>query len=524
MQGQRPSHRERAGEDEWARASAMLSKPSRQLVITYAAMNGQGKSCHPSSLIGEIRRLFPEMVPREKREEEWPVWTAEDGLKKLMAGLREAGDKNLEQLKEAQGTFLELFRRFYGQEEYRKLVEKLTDAAFFVYEDKGIGRAAARALYGQKLQGSVTRLEQFAACAYAHFLKYGLELMERQEYQLEAVDMGNLFHQSLDQCFEVIHENGMDWSNITEEERKELVKKCVDQVTSQYGNTIMSSSARNTYLAKRVERITDRTIWALAEQVKKGDFVPSGFEVSFSAIDNLKAMKIRLSEDEELLLKGRIDRLDLCEDEKHVYVKIIDYKSGNTSFDLAALYYGLQLQLVVYMDAVSEMAQNHYPGKEIVPAGILYYNIADPLAEKKGDPDSDQIDSEILKKLRMNGLVNSELEAVRHLDRTIEKESDVIPVVLKDGEVQAGRSSVANRERFARLSQFVHRKLKKAGQEILDGEIGVEPYKNGQRTACDYCPYHAVCGFDRKTSGYEFSRWKNRKTEEIWEEICKEQQ
>ena len=194
-------------------------------------------------------------------------------------------------------------RRFYGQEEYRKLVEKLTDAAFFVYEDKGIGRAAARALYGQKLQGSVTRLEQFAACAYAHFLKYGLELMERQEYQLEAVDMGNLFHQSLDQCFEVIHENGMDWSNITEEERKELVKKCVDQVTSQYGNTIMSSSARNTYLAKRVERITDRTIWALAEQVKKGDFVPSGFEVSFSAIDNLKAMKIRLSEDEELLLK-----------------------------------------------------------------------------------------------------------------------------------------------------------------------------------------------------------------------------
>ena len=97
-----------------------------------------------------------------------------------MAGLREAGDKNLEQLKEAQGTFLELFRRFYGQEEYRKLVEKLTDAAFFVYEDKGIGRAAARALYGQKLQGSVTRLEQFAACAYAHFLKYGRNTGWRQ--------------------------------------------------------------------------------------------------------------------------------------------------------------------------------------------------------------------------------------------------------------------------------------------------------------------------------------------------------
>lgn len=155
-------------------------------------------------------------------------------------------------------------------------------------------------------------------------------------------------------------------------------------MTSQYGNTIMSSSARNTYLAKRVERITDRTIWALAEQVKKGDFVPSGFEVSFSAIDNLKAMKIRLSEDEELLLKGRIDRLDLCEDEKHVYVKIIDYKSGNTSFDLAALYYGLQLQLVVYMDAALEMEERKNPEKTAVPAGIFYYNIKDPMIKKKG--------------------------------------------------------------------------------------------------------------------------------------------
>ena len=188
----------------------MLSKPSDQLVLTYAAVNSQGKSAHPSSLVGEIRKLFPKLVQMEESTMEHSVWTARDGLQQLIAGLREAGDKNLEQLKEAQGEFLELFSRFYGKEEYKKLVEKLTDAAFFVYEDKGIGREAARALYGQNLQGSVTRLEQFAACAYAHFLKYGLELMERQEYQLEAVDMGNLFHQSLDQCFEVIHENGLD--------------------------------------------------------------------------------------------------------------------------------------------------------------------------------------------------------------------------------------------------------------------------------------------------------------------------
>ena len=497
----------------------MLSKPSDQVVLTYAAVNSQGKSAHPSSLVGEIRKLFPKLVQMEESTMEHSVWTARDGLQQLIAGLREAGDKNLEQLKEAQGEFLELFSRFYGKEEYKKLVEKLTDAAFFVYEDKGIGREAARALYGQNLQGSVTRLEQFAACAYAHFLKYGLELMERQEYQLEAVDMGNLFHQSLDQCFEVIHENGLDWSNITEEERKKLVKKCVDQVTAQYGNTIMSSSARNTYLAKRVERITDRTIWALAEQVKKGDFVPSGFEVSFSVIDNLKAMKIRLSEDEELLLKGRIDRLDLCEDEKHVYVKIIDYKSGNTSFDLAALYYGLQLQLVVYMDAALEMEERKHPEKTAVPAGIFYYNIKDPMVKKEGEMTPEEIEKQILKQLRMNGLVNSDLEVIHHLDREIQKESDVIPVAVKDGYVQEAKSSVAGQKRFDALRHYVGSRLKRSGQSILKGENGLLPYKDGDRTACDYCPYHAVCGFDTKTAGYGFRRLRSMKPEEVWQEI-----
>ena len=495
----------------------MLSKPSRQLVLTWAAASKDGKSARPSSLIGEVKKLFQGLSQESCFAEGRPILTPWDGREMLIGGLREAAASS-----HREQAFLELYRRFYSEEAYQKQVKQLVDAAFFTYEDRGIGRAAARALYGQTLQGSVTRLEQFASCAYAHFLKYGLELMERQEYRLEAVDMGNLFHQSIDLCFRFIRDQKLDWSRITEAQRKALVKECVAQVTEQYGNTIMASSARNAYLAQRVERITDRTIWALAEQVKKGDFVPAGFEVSFSAIDDLRAMRIRLSEDEELQLKGRIDRLDLCEDEEHIFVKIIDYKSGNTSFDLAALYYGLQLQLVVYMDAALEMEERKNPGKQAVPAGIFYYNIKDPVAEKDGEMTKEDIEHQILRQLRMNGLVNSELDVIRHLDREIEKESDVIPVAMKDGYVQETRSSVAGARRFEELRAFVGRKLKTSGRQILEGETGLRPYKQGNRTACDYCPYHAVCGFDTKTAGYGFRRLKSMKAEEIWQEIEKE--
>ncbi len=502
----------------------MMTKPSKQLILSWCRTGADGKSRRPSFLIGELRAMFPNAALTDQETQVDPeIYSVAEAKQRLSAKLGQYRDGQLEQ-DEENAQFLELYRWFASSKDNQETLRRFMDAAFFVYEQQGISHAVAKALYGEILSGSVTRLEQYAACAYSHFLRYGLELLERKRFELASSDIGTLFHESIDLCFRRVKEKQYDWHTMTNETRDMLVEECVAAVTENYGNTILGSSARNRYLAQRVEQITKRTVWALQQQIKKGDFIPAGFEVSFSAADNLSAMKIALSESEALHLRGRIDRMDVCEDGGKVYVKIIDYKSGSTSFDLLALYYGLQLQLVVYMDAVTEMEQHHYPDKEIVPAGILYYNIADPLAEKKGQPDPEKIDAEILKKLRMNGLVNSELEVVRHLDRTIEKESDVIPVVLKDGEVQAGRSSVANRERFARLSQFVHRKLKEAGQEILDGEIGVVPYKNGQRTACDYCPYHAVCGFDRKTSGYEFNRWKNRKTEEIWEEICREQQ
>lgn len=502
----------------------MMTKPSKQLILSWCRTGADGKSRRPSFLIGELRTMFPNAVLTDQETQmDSEIYSVAEAKQRLSTKLGQYRDGQLEQ-DEEKAQFLELYRWFASSKDNQKTLRRFMDAAFFVYEQQGISHAVAKALYGEILSGSVTRLEQYAACAYSHFLRYGLELLERKRFELASSDIGTLFHESIDLCFRRVKEKQYDWHTMTNETRDMLVEECVAAVTENYGNTILGSSARNRYLAQRVGQITKRTVWALQQQIKKGDFIPTGFEVSFSAADNLSAMKIALSESEALHLRGRIDRMDVCEDGGKVYVKIIDYKSGSTSFDLLALYYGLQLQLVVYMDAVTEMAQHHYPDKEIVPAGILYYNIADPLAEKKGQPDPEKIDAEILKKLRMNGLVNSELEVVRHLDRTIEKESDVIPVVLKDGEVQAGRSSVANRERFARLSQFVHRKLKEAGQEILDGEIGVVPYKNGQRTACDYCPYHAVCGFDRKTSGYEFNRWKNRKTEEIWEEICREQQ
>lgn len=491
----------------------MMTKPSQKLVLSYSMFDNGGKSQRPSSLIGEVKRLFPQIEEESGEGNQREIYSLTEGREFLIQGLREYDAY------QADIQFLEVYRWFSQSPEYKDMVEQLVDAAFYSYEKKGIGRAAARALYGTILQGSVTRLEKYAACAYAHFLNYGLELMERQEYRLAAVDMGNLFHSSIELCFRELKERGKSPVQLTEAERKELVKDCVAQVTGQYGNQILNSSARNQYLAGKVERMTDRTMWALTEQLKKGDFSPAGVEVSFSAADNLQAMKISLSQEEALHLRGRIDRLDLCENEEYVYVKIIDYKSGSTRFDLAALYYGLQLQLVVYMDAVMELQERAHPDKKVVPAGVFYFNIKDPVVEKQAQMNPEDIDTAILQQLKMSGLVNSDLEVISHLDHEIQDKSDVIPVAMKNGLLQEHYSSVASERRFQVLRDFVKQRLKQSGQEILSGNAAVTPCKQGNTTACDYCPYHAVCGFDQKVAGYGYRRFRSMKPEEVWAQI-----
>lgn len=483
-----------------------LTKPEERLFLSWTTLSAAGKTMRPSSLIGQMKKRFPKIPVRTADEEKEIAVSLQAAEKAVVRWLQEP--ERIEEYPRLSELYQWLSKNG-GQEEK---MEQLARACTYSYQESGIGRAAAKELYGSILNGSVTRMEGYAACAYAHFLSYGLELKKRREYELDLSDMGNLFHRSIDLFFHEVQKRGMDFRTISDKERHALVKTIVEQVSFEYRSTIMKSSARNSYLGRKVERITDRTIRALIHQIQKGDFEPEEFEVDVST-------RIALKDGDALNLRGRIDRLDIFEDSDKVYVKIMDYKSGSTSFDLSLLYHGLQLQLVVYMDAALAMEKKRHPDKEAVPAGIFYYHIDDPVLERPSDMSPENVEAGILKKLRMNGLVNSSLDVIRHMDREIEKESDVIPVALKDGMIQETKSSVAGGDRFEHLSAFVNNSLKTMGEEILDGNTAVNPYKQGQRTACDYCPYHSICGFDLKTSGYGFRRFKNKKAEEIWKEI-----
>lgn len=477
-----------------------MTKPSEQLYLSYAKVNSEGKGIRPSYLIDTVRKLFPAMsveYPQNRSRLE-QIEGRQEGARYLAEELREYVEGTLPE--EERQDFYLMYRAYEADAAGRDL---LTRAAFRRYRESGLSRIVARALYGQQLENSVSRLETYAACACRHFLQYGLSLQEREEFGFEVSDMGTVYHAVLENFAGKLAESNLTWWDFTEDFAAKAVKESVEAYAATYGETVLYSSARNEYAITRMSRILTRTVLTLQKHLKQGSFQPDDYELSFRFAEDLDSIHVDLSEDEKMHLQGRIDRIDVSEDTEHVYVKVIDYKSGNRKFDLAALYYGLQLQLVVYMNAAMEMESRKHPDKEIVPAALLYYHIDDPTIETPVELTDEQINEQILAKLRMNGVVNSDPEVVERLDRYMQDKSVVIPVEKKKDGSFSARSGVLSREEMQLISSYVDAKIRSIGREILDGKIAANPYEKGNEEACTYCAYKKVCGFDGSIPGYE---------------------
>ncbi len=496
-----------------------LTKPERRLYLSWCAGSGDGTAMRPSYLVAAVRRMFPKL----EQHFEAPSGTAaaqvsskENGLLYLTRGFEKV------RAGEAEQPWLELYRMYLQDDTYCERVRTLAQAAFAHAGHERLTYATSKALYGETMTNSVTRLEQFASCAFSHFVIYGLRLGERELYGVRPTDLGILFHRSMELYSRQLQKGKRDWASVTRQEQEELMGRCVDEAAQAYGGGVFHAGARAEYTVRRLKRILCRTAWALHEQIRAGSFRPAGFEVSFADVGDLEAVNVRFGENGRIRLQGRIDRIDTAEDPDTVYVKIIDYKSGMTEFDPVSLYYGLQLQLVVYLNAALEMEGRLHSGKKVVPAGIFYYRMQDPVLEREADATDEEQQEKLLKKMRPDGVVNDDREILRMLDRGMDGDSLVIPAGLKkNGELKA-YSSTASTEQFGQLSGFVANRLVRMGEQILSGDIEVKPVADRSGSACDYCACADVCGFDRKLPGMCERRLPELTKDEAWERIAKE--
>ena len=452
-----------------------LTKPSEKLDIYYSKVSADGKSVRPSYLIQELQKLFPKLKVRdEERYLKEQELTENIGFDRM---IREFVQKR----HETDGAWCELYNWYKKNPKWQEKVDRFLEVGYYRKPLDALTEEAAKRLYGEEFETSITRMERFAVCAFSHFLTYGLGLREREEYDFQAADLGNVCHRALERFSYKVEREAGDWLKLTEEKRKQYVEESVEEAIADYGNSILYSSSRNAYLIVRMKRMLEKTVWALTKQLAAGDFKPAAYELRFA--------------------NGKIDRVDTCEDGDCVYVKVIDYKTGSKSFDVTALYHGLQLQLMVYMDAALQMEQKKHPEKEILPAGIFYYRIQDPLIDR---PKEGEEQESILKELKPDGMISLEKEVLEHLDHCMVGESSVIPVKYNKNGSLSKSSKAASAQDFYLMMKYAVNKVEEIRQKILSGDVKVNPYRRGTETSCDYCSYRQICGFDTKMEGYRY--------------------
>ncbi len=311
--------------------------------------------------------------------------------------------------------------------------------------------------------------------------------------------MGSLFHDTLSK-YGTLLEAESSWDSVTEEQSGDLLDRALREAEENAGSEALADSAAGAYTLTCVRRILKRSIWAITEQIRRSGFRPDGYEIPFE----------REEDEARSRLVGYVDRMDVCETEESVFVRVIDYKSSVTKVDLVEIYYGRQFQLVVYLDTALRSLRARFPDRKIVPAGIFYLHLDDPMMDNVSD--EDDVESERLSALRMEGYVNEDPGAFRQMDRTLEADqrSEVAPISLnQEGLLNRVETKPVSSADFAAIIAYVRAYMDGAVEEILSGKIDLKPYRRGTATGCEHCVYRSVCGFEHRIPGYDYKEQKS---------------
>jgi ATP-dependent helicase/nuclease subunit B len=501
--------------DEQFLIYSALTVPSRRLWISYPQADEEGKALLPSEIVPQLRPLFPGLRERLLPAEPSPA----DGDAE-QAAFAVRPDRTLSHLSVQLKRWLQgetmspvwwaAYNWFARRDEWRDRLGAAVGALFYVNREAGLSAGTSASLYGERLQASVSRMETFAACPFAHYASYGLRLQERRLFRLEAPDIGQLYHAALNELARGLQAQGLEWGALPPDELQRRTAAAVDGLAPQLQGQILLSSSRFGYIAHKLKSIVGRAAAMLGEHARRGEFKPLGLEVDFGPGKPLPPLTLPLPNGRVMDIVGRIDRVDAAMLDDRLLLRIIDYKSGPVSLDLPEVLYGLSLQMLTYLDVVVSNAAI-WLGRPAEPAGVLYFHVHNPLILHKNRPQPDEAAKELRKRFKMRGLVTADADVVRLMDGELRNRngySELLPVALKADGGFYSSSAVVTPQQWNALRGEVRKQIRRIGTAITDGKVDIEPYRLGKKTACRHCPYRPVCQFEplSEDGGYRLLR------------------
>lgn len=482
-----------------------LTLPEEKLFLSYCSTDKEGNSVRPSIMLKKIKRTFPNLLEKSDMiQKDYAVTnekaTFEEALQVYQAYLEGA---------EIDEKWKSILAYFYHKN--KREFSRAISGMYYTNQAEKISLKNIKKMYGTTLKTTISRLENYRRCPFSFHMTYGLKLKENNDFQMTAIDTGSFMHEVIDCFFAKVEEKKVEIKTISEQEMVEIVKEIMDEILQTSRYFIFTSSAKFRMMTRRLKKVVLQSMKYIVEAMKCSDFEIAGHELEFGSKNaDYDAIKIQLDSGENVEIVGKIDRLDIGKLNDKEYVRIIDYKSQIKKLDLNQVVTGLQIQLITYLDAITEQ-------KKVEQAGVLYLGLIDSIVKAKKNLSEEEIEKEIRKNFKMQGLILADVNVIKMMDNQLESGySKTVPAyVSKSGEISSKLSSVATKEEFEKLQEKVKSTIKEISQEILQGNIAIKPYYYQKKTGCDYCKYHSICMFHTNQKGNEYDFIRHRNNQDI---------
>ena len=376
-----------------------------------------------------------------------------------------------------------------------------------------LSRRAVRALYGETPRLSASRVESLSECAFGFFLRYGLSAKPRQSAEFRAPEKGSFLHYVLEHVARELKESHGGFRDAQPAVVEELTERWVAQYVHDRLWDFREKSPRFIHLFRRLSADVKAIVTDMVRELSRGDFVPLDFELDFGDRSQFPPLKLGEGAD-TLVLAGIADRVDGWEQDGTLYLRVVDYKTGKKKFSLSDVWYGMGLQMLLYLFALEREGAERY-GKPVAPAGVLYVPARDEIVGADTRLTPEALLAEKAKKLRRSGLLLAQPEVLEAMERGEEKR--YLPVRFNKPDPEA----LADAAQLGRLARHVDRSLRDLAATLRRGGIEADPWFRSQtENACRFCDYREACLYDETRDAARWLRPMN--AGEVWEKLAEE--
>ena len=479
---------------------AALTQATDGLTVSWPVTDVGGAELRPAFVVERLLGLFPGLrVEREDPGKEYRLTAVQPALE--TAGQAPEGP---------------LWRYFAARPEFAPRLSAMERSA--AMKRGSLSRGAVRALYGERINMTASRLERLRSCHFAYFMEYGLRAKPRQPAAFDAPQIGTFLHYLLEHVTADVLKRG-GFARVEETELRELTAYYIRRYVEQELRNFQGRGARFKYLFARLRNTAWAVVEQVAEEMRHSDFVPLEFELSFGDGGTLPAVVVS-EPDAQLRIGGKVDRVDGWVKDGKLYLRVVDYKSGRKSFDLASVRMGLDIQMLLYLFALQKEGAQHF-GHEIEPAGVLYLPARDEILSAERNIPPEKLRREREKQLRRSGLLLSDPEVLQAMEHESLQEPHFLPVrVGKDGSISG---SIASAARLGKLGRYVDKLVRQIGREVRQGNIDADPCCHSEEDSyCQYCDWAPACHFQDGRDGDHLRYILPVKPEEFWDELERE--